>query len=72
MVLSAGDVVDVKENPKSREAAIRGLELSQSREKPSWLAIDEKAFKGEVLHVPTREEIAPVVDEQLIVELYSK
>ena len=29
-------------------------------------------FKAEVLHVPTREEIAPVVNEQLIVELYSK
>jgi len=34
--------------------------------------LDAKKFSGELLRIPTREEIAPVVNEQLIVELYSK
>ena len=37
-----------------------------------WLKLDKANFKGEVDHVPTREEINPTVNEQLVVELYSK
>ena len=39
---------------------------------PAWLSVDKAECKAEVLHVPSREELAPVVNEQLIVELYSK
>jgi len=38
----------------------------------AWLALDKEALRGEVLRVPTREEIGPFVNEQLVVELYSK
>jgi ribosomal protein S4 len=34
--------------------------------------VDRKAFRGELLSMPTREQIAPVVNEQAIVELYSR
>jgi small subunit ribosomal protein S4 len=48
------------------------MEASESRQVPSWLSLDASQFRGEVLRVPTRDEIAPVVNEQLVVELYSK
>lgn len=39
---------------------------------PSWLKLDTKTFKGKVLRIPGREELDPSIQEQLIIELYSK
>ena len=72
MVLKAGSVVKVKDRQRSRDAAMTNLETAQTRETPSWLALDAKNLAGEVMRVPTREEIAPIVNGQLVVELYSK
>jgi small subunit ribosomal protein S4 len=72
MILKPGAVVEVKNRSQSRELARRSLELSEGRPVPKWLSADPKAFSGVVIRTPTREEIAPVVNEQLIVELYSK
>lgn len=72
MILKPGSVVQVKDKPKSRQRATSGMELSESRQLPAWLALDAKNFSGTVVRIPTREEIAPIVNEQLIVELYSK
>ncbi len=71
MVLRAGDRVETKARAKSQALVKKTLD-AQSRELSSWLAVDKDGLKGEVLRVPTREEIAPFVNEQLIVELYSK
>src|SRR3954469_25353175 len=67
-----GDVVTIKDNPKSRSLASRNLELTQITQVPDWLAIDKDHFSGSVSRIPSREEIAPIVNEQLIVELYSR
>jgi small subunit ribosomal protein S4 len=72
MVLKAGARIDVKPRKQSQDAARRALEVSQSRELSSWLSLDKEALKGEVLRVPSREDIGPFVNEQLIVELYKK
>ncbi len=72
MILVLGAVVEVKGDAKSRGLADKNLELAQTREKPSWLVMDAKNYRGEVMRIPTREEIGPIVNEQLIVELYSK
>ena len=72
MILEAGAVVQVKDRPSSRALAGRNLEAAQGRELPVWLTRDDEAFTGQLVHVPSREEIAPVVNEQLVVELYSK
>ena len=72
MVLKVGDVVTVRERPRSRDQAGRALEAVAASQMPSWLAIDTKLFRGEIVSIPTREEIAPVVEEQAIVELYSR
>lgn len=67
-----GDIVSVKDSPKSRQMATLNLEASQLSPVPDWLSLQKEAFKGTVARVPTREEIAPVANEQLIVELYSR
>ncbi len=72
MSLKAGDVIEVRNIPKSRELAARALDAATTQQTPSWLTIEPKAFRAEVASAPTREEIAPIVDEQLIVELYSR
>lgn len=66
------DVVAVKDNPRSRSLAARSLELMQITPVPDWLVLDKDNFKGTVTRIPSREEIAPIVNEQLIVELYSR
>lgn len=72
MVLSPGALVEVRQNNHSRELVRRGLEAAQGREPAPWLSIDAKNFRGSLLRIPGREEIAPLVNEQLVVELYSK
>ena len=72
VLLKAGDVVEVQ--PKSRELTeIAGaLEGAKKRRVPSWLALDAANLKGTVLTLPSKEEMAIPVQEQLVVALYSK
>ena len=70
--VKAGDTITVKEKPQSRRLAAKNLELTQIAPVPDWLTVNKDAFTGTVTRIPTREEIAPIVNEQLIVELYSK
>lgn len=67
-----GDAVTIKDTPKSRSLAARNLELTQITQVPDWLALDKDRFEGKVNRIPSRDEIAPIVNEQLIVELYSR
>ena len=67
-----GDKVSVKDNSRSKGLATRGLELTQIAPIPTWLELDKEQFVGTVSRVPSRDEIAPIVNEQLIVELYSR
>jgi small subunit ribosomal protein S4 len=70
--LRAGDLVTVKDRPSSRRLAARNLELTQIHTVPDWLVLDKDQFQGKVVRIPSREEIAPIVNEQLVVELYSR
>lgn len=72
MILKVGDVIEVRDRPRSRDLATRSLEAATTQQMPTWLSLDRKAFRAEVLSIPTREQIAPIVDEQAIVELYSR
>ena len=72
MVLKVGDVVTVKDSAKSKDAANRSVEAATGAQLPQWIAFDAPTLRAEVLAVPTREQIAPIVDEQAIVELYSR
>jgi small subunit ribosomal protein S4 len=72
MTVKPGAVIELKQRASSREMARRNLEAAAGRETAPWLSVDAKGIRGTVLRLPTREEIAPVVNEQLVVELYSK
>jgi small subunit ribosomal protein S4 len=66
------DVVELK--PASRELAqIQAyLTAAEGRGIPQWLELDKANFKGRVKAIPTKEEMAIPVNEQLVVELYSR
>jgi small subunit ribosomal protein S4 len=51
---------------------ISAMEHFEENPQSPWLKVDRENFKGEVVAFPTREEMAVPVQEQLIVELYSK
>lgn len=70
--VKVGDQISVRENPRSKQLAIRFLDLTQVATVPDWLAIDRNAMSGTLNRIPTRDEIQPNVNEQLVVELYSR
>lgn len=72
MILKPGAVVLIKDRPRSRARVGTNLEAVEGKALAPWLSLDAKNFTGEFVRIPTRDEIAPVVNEQLIVELYSK
>ena len=65
-----GDVVSVRE--KSRKLLAIENAQSLSRQVPEWLSLDADTLRGTVLRVPERNEMDPFIDEQLIVEYYSR
>ena len=67
--VKAGDVVAVRERSKSLEVIQNSI---ASASKYSWLEFDANTLTGKYLNVPTREEIPENINEQLIVDLYSK
>jgi small subunit ribosomal protein S4 len=72
-LVSPGDVIEVREKSRKVEKIIEALDGVMRRGIPSWLELERDAFKGTVKSAPVREELtSPAIEEQLIVELYSK
>lgn len=67
-----GEVIAVRERAKSKQLGTRGIELTQIVPVPDWMTVNREGLSGQMTRVPSRAEIAPVVNEQLIVELYSR
>ena len=67
-----GDVVSVAAKTRSQALANRFVELNTDATTPDWLRVDTAKLTTKVLRVPTAEEIAPIVNVQLIVEFYSR
>ncbi len=67
-----GDVIEVRNSPEARKMATFNLETMQITPVPDWLTLDKEHFRGTVQRVPTREDIQPLANEQLVVELYSR
>jgi small subunit ribosomal protein S4 len=72
MILKVGDVVSVRDVARSKDAASRSVAAATEAQLPVWMNFDRTGLRAEVLAIPTREQIGPVVDEQAIVELYSR
>jgi small subunit ribosomal protein S4 len=69
--LKVGDIVSVREKSKSLEVVVDSLAGNRSQKYP-WLEWDGSEMAGKMIHVPEREDIPENIQEQLIVELYSK
>jgi len=65
-------VVSVKEASRKNDLVRASVETARGRGVPDWLELDPESFSGRVLKLPTREEIKVPIQEQLIVELYSR
>jgi len=70
--LKVGDVIELREKSKKIVSINESLEAVVRRGIPQWLDIDKEAFKGNLKGLPVREDITTPIQEQLIVELYSK
>ncbi len=71
-LLKPGDVVAVKESSKEDPTIAESRSVAEHRGIPDWIQFDAQAVKGTFVRIPTRDEIQLPVQEQLIVELYSK
>ena len=70
--LGVGDTVTVHKNSAKKVSIQHAIEEVKGRGIPDWLTFDGEKLSGKVSSLPTREQINLVVQEQLIVELYSK
>ena len=71
-VCKPGDVVAIKSTPRSQQLANRFADLTQGAKIPDWVTVDRDKLTGTVNRAPEREEIDVFVNEQLVVELYSR
>lgn len=71
-LISVDDVISLKEKSRTNASINENLEAVIRRGVPSWLELDKDNYKGTVKALPNREELSMPIQEQLIVELYSK
>jgi len=72
MLVKAGSVISVAEKSRKIARIAGALETLESRSVPQWVEINKEAFAGTVKSLPVREDITMPIQEQLIVEWYSR
>jgi small subunit ribosomal protein S4 len=72
MLVKAGAKISVREKSQKIARIAGALETLEGRSVPQWVEIDKEKFEGEVKTMPVREDITMPIQEQLIVELYSR
>ena len=71
--VKVGDVIQVAPSRKGQAARVKtNLERTKTRPVPGWLQVDTEQLKGVIVRVPQRDDVGASIQEQLIVELYSK
>jgi small subunit ribosomal protein S4 len=70
--VAASDVVAVREGAKSQSRVSNSLESAQQRGFAEWLEVDAKKMEGVFKSVPERSDLPSDINENLVVELYSK
>jgi small subunit ribosomal protein S4 len=71
-LVSPGDVITLKEKSRANTVINENIEAVVRRGIPSWLELEKDTYKATVKALPNREELTLPIQEQLIVELYSK
>jgi small subunit ribosomal protein S4 len=68
-----GDIIEIREKSKNNAFVLSSRDATAHTPSPSWLEVDREALRARVLQQPKREELVQIqLNEQLIVELYSK
>ena len=70
--VKAGDVVQVREKSRKQLRIAGALNVAQQVGFPDWVEVNDKEFRGVFKQVPAREDVLPDINENLVVELYSK
>ena len=70
--VKAGDVVQVREKSKKQLRIAGALNVAQQVGFPDWVEVNDKEFRGVFKQVPARDDVLPDINENLVVELYSK
>ncbi len=70
--VKVGDIVSIKPKETSIKFIKQNMELMKEYPVPSWLELNKESLEGKVLRLPEREDVGFPIQEQLIVELYSK
>lgn len=71
-LVSPGEIVEVREKSKRIPRIVESLEAVARRGIPNWVELDKENLKGKIVSLPSREDLTMSIQEQLIVELYSK
>jgi small subunit ribosomal protein S4 len=71
-LVRAGDEVAIREKSRKLNVVLGALEARKGSTLPEWLNLNNDTLTGRILSIPTRESIPVPINEQLIVELYSK
>ena len=71
-ILKKDDVISVREKSQKSVPILRALENVKKREIPDWLELSAADFKGKVKFVPERNHVTLPIEENLVVELYSR
>jgi small subunit ribosomal protein S4 len=69
---AAGDVIAVREKAKSQARIAAALAIATQVGWPDWVEVDDKKLSGTLKALPDRDQILPDINENLVVELYSK
>jgi small subunit ribosomal protein S4 len=70
--VKAGDIVQVREKAKKQLRIAGALNVAQQVGFPDWVEVNDKEFRGVFKQVPARDDILPDINENLVIELYSK
>ncbi len=71
-LVDVGDTVEIREKSKKNIGIQAAMASAESRIIPEWLALDKGNVKGILRALPTREQLSQSINEQLVVELYSR
>lgn len=72
MQVTPGDYIEVKEGSRKVKSILDAMETVVRRGVPSWINLEKDKYRGTLTSIPNREDLTMPIQEQLIIELYSK
>ena len=71
-LVKVGDMIEVREGRRNAKNIVQARESATAQQTPPWLEVERESFRAKVVSLPRREDTNLPIQEQLIVELYSK